>query len=309
MTFRIKGKRFGLTYSQCDLDRQVIYDGLSSLGRDVVRCRIGYELHADGGHHRHVAIEFAKAWDRRSTTLFDIQGFHPNIKAKRTKPEWAAAWIYAAKDGDYQDWGAPQEEGAEEHSFAIGNPDFDEEAAVREAESYTGYLRLCRLNGIPAAYANAHWNRGADTTITDENINEYLRGREITNDTLRELQFDAELAARKSYVLSGPTAIGKTTWAIMHMPKPALWVTDVDALKKLRHGYHKSIIFDDIQFQHVPRTAQLHIADVIDGRHIRTRYINAFIPAGIYKCFTCNPGHEPFIYDSAINRRLYEVKC
>jgi len=103
--FRLKGKRFHLTYSQCPLERDRIFEFLSTLGKDVIRCRIGCELHDDGSPHRHVAIEYASAWDRRNaSSFFDIDGFHPQILPKRTKSEWSAAWEYAKKEGDFADY-------------------------------------------------------------------------------------------------------------------------------------------------------------------------------------------------------------
>lgn len=103
-------------------------------------------------------------------------------------------------------------------------------------------------------------------------------------------------------VLRGPTGCGKTTWAKRNMPIPILFVSHIDTLKKFRTGFHKSIIFDDIDVKHYPRTGQIHLVDFENPRDIHCRHSTAHIPAGIYKCFTCN--EWPLIEDEAINRRI-----
>lgn len=106
----------------------------------------------------------------------------------------------------------------------------------------------------------------------------------------------------KSIVLQGGSGTGKTSWAKHQAPKPALFVTHMDDLKKLTNE-HKSIIFDDMDFKHFPRTAQIHLVDRFDTRSIHIRYGTATIPAGIVKIFTCN--EYPFLEDDAIKRRVF----
>jgi len=107
-----------------------------------------------------------------------------------------------------------------------------------------------------------------------------------------------------SIVLLGPSGCGKTSWAKLHAPKPSLFVSHADDLKRLRRD-HQSIIFDDMDFKHWPRTAQIHIVDQENPRSINIRYGTAQIPAGITKIFTCN--EEPFIDDPAIKRRVKTI--
>lgn len=80
----------------------------------------------------------------------------------------------------------------------------------------------------------------------------------------------------------------------------------MDVLRSFRAGYHKSIIFDDMAFSHLPREAQIHITDTSDEAHIHCRYGYAIIPAGVQKIFTANI--YPFLVDPAIERRLYKIK-
>lgn len=124
---------------------------------------------------------------------------------------------------------------------------------------------------------------------------------------LQSLDFTALIADAnakwKSLVFVGPAGCGKTTAAKLYAPKPALFVTHLDILKQFRPEYHKSIIFDDISFAHLPRETNIFLADRQDARAIHIRYGVATIPAGIFKWFTGN--RFPFqTNDSAIERRI-----
>lgn len=117
----------------------------------------------------------------------------------------------------------------------------------------------------------------------------------LRNYTIRE-------DVKSSWVIVGQSGCGKTSWAKYNAPKPCLFVTHIDDLKHFKSSTHKSIIFDDMDFKHLPRTAQIHIVDVNDGRSIHVRYGTAYIPAGIRKIFLAN--EYPFIEDPAISRRV-----
>jgi len=104
----------------------------------------------------------------------------------------------------------------------------------------------------------------------------------------------------------GPAGCGKTTIAIQYATKPSLFVTHMDILKQFKPGFHKSIIFDDVSFAHLPRETNISIVDTEQPRAIHVRYGVAEIPNGVEKWFTAN--RYPFIlgatrFDPAIERR------
>lgn len=104
----------------------------------------------------------------------------------------------------------------------------------------------------------------------------------------------------KSQVVIGESGIGKTQWALCHFANP-LFCSHLDDLANLSEE-HDGVIFDDMDFKHMPRTTQIHILDQDQDRSIHKRYENAFIPAGTKKIFTCN--EYPFdMEDPAIKRR------
>lgn len=105
----------------------------------------------------------------------------------------------------------------------------------------------------------------------------------------------------KSMVIMGPSGCGKTQYALGHFEN-ALFVTHNDDLLRFQAGVHDGIIFDDMDFKHMPRTAQIHLTDWDQDRSIHCRYTVARIPRHTKKIFTCN--EYCFSNDSAIRRRV-----
>jgi len=103
-----------------------------------------------------------------------------------------------------------------------------------------------------------------------------------------------------SNVLVGPAGCGKTQFALAHFENP-LMVRHMDDLKKFTDEYD-GIVFDDMDFKHLPRTSQIHLVDWDNKSSIHCRYATATIPKHTRKIFTCN--EYPFIRDSAIDRRV-----
>lgn len=121
----------------------------------------------------------------------------------------------------------------------------------------------------------------------------------ITSTVLQNLQLPTDMT---SLWVKGPSGIGKTTWALTVSNKPALFVRHLDTLREFRNGYHKTIIFDDMSFQHLPRTAQIELVDRYHPQQIHIRYAVVNIPPNIPKIFLSND--SIFTYDEAIFRRL-----
>ncbi len=112
-----------------------------------------------------------------------------------------------------------------------------------------------------------------------------------------------ELDATTSHHFVGLSGIGKTSYLRSRYPG-ALIVSHMDDLTRFVPEVHEAIIFDDMSFTHMPRSAQIHILDVDDDRSIHVRYQTAFIPAGTLKFFTSNEEDIFLNTDRAINRRL-----
>jgi len=312
--FRLKGKRFHLIYARCDASPEELFQFLSGLDRPILRCRIGKETHSDGGAHRHVAVEFRSPYDKRNADrYFDYNNHHPQILPKRTKAEWNATWNYAGKDGDDTVYGEPYDAAQEKEEQPLLSD------LARSCTSYLHFLDEVDRRGAQFGLAREIWttvnNGSSNITITDENADTFSGGT-ISSGFLRDLLFDP--TDIRSLILQGPTQIGKSTWAIKNMPRPCLWATHTDDLVTFRPGYHVSIIFDDMNFQHLPRQSQLHLADNRQARSIHCRYVRARLPRGLHKVFTCNEGDSCFPFktylengmpDDAILSRINVVVC
>jgi len=67
--------------------------------------------HADGNHHWHAFVCFARALHGRNPRIFDIGGVHPNIKSsKGTKLDLQCIWLYLNKEGrgTFGPWKGPK---------------------------------------------------------------------------------------------------------------------------------------------------------------------------------------------------------
>lgn len=110
-----------------------------------------------------------------------------------------------------------------------------------------------------------------------------------------------DIAEGKSTIVWGESGIGKTTYLRSRFPR-FLWVTHMDDLGRLDD--EEGIIFDDMSFTHLPRTAQIHITDTDDDRAIHIRYQTARLPAGLTKVFSSNTPEIFDLNDTAIRRRV-----
>lgn len=127
----------------------------------------------------------------------------------------------------------------------------------------------------------------------------------FTADDFKEDGPSMELLQSRAIVVMGPTGIGKTQWTKTWFKNP-LMIRHMDGLKDLQPGEHDGIIFDDMDFQHMPRTAQIHLVDMEEDSQIHIRYQVAEIPAAMPRVFTCN--NYPFSTDPAIERRVKVIE-
>lgn len=105
----------------------------------------------------------------------------------------------------------------------------------------------------------------------------------------------------KSVAIIGPSGVGKTQYALAHFTN-ALFVTHMDDLLRFNSDQHDGIIFDDMDFQHMPRNCQIHLVDWDQDRSLHCRYSVARIPKHTMKLFTGNS--YMFTDDAAIRRRV-----
>jgi len=282
--FRLQAKRVFLTYPNCGLSKQVLFEELNKK-LELQYARICIEAHQSGEPHLHAVVLFKKKCHTRLSNFFDVEGHHPNIQ-KVTN--WPASLNYVKKGDDWDDFGSEEDEDEIE----------DDLSSLADTLPKKEYFKYCLKKKVPFAYADQAWRERASMfTITESGSSGTIRP------DLDAYRIDAE--DRRSHLIIGPSGIGKTTWALREANKPALLVTHMDTLKSVTKD-HKSIIFDDMSFIHIPREAQIQLVDRDLPRSIHVRYGTANIPAGIQKIFTANvPIFDTS--DEAIRRRVNTV--
>lgn len=270
---------FFLTYPRTDFLHDQIETFLRSI-KPVLWARVAIETHEDGHPHVHVLVKFgARVKTRSNMGVFDLGGRHPNIQVCRKVRD---VLEYIAKDGNYKDYGPVPKAKNDIHSELVqlassGDRDAFDQCAMAGSVSYQ--------------WADHIWKRHGTTGNTIL----------VPGEGTECLQLQGLSLPNKTTLVVGPSGCGKTTWAKRVAPKPALWCNHLDDLKKLTKE-HKSIIFDDMDFAHLPRTTQIYLVDQDDIRTIHCRHSNAIIPKNMPKIFTAN--NYPFTRDPAIERRM-----
>lgn len=205
----------------------------------------------------------------------------------------AEASTYCTKDGDYFEIGdiskSPPNGGGAGADLAAIVQAAIEGRSMRDlwAEFPVGMVRHHR--GIRELIANTRENR----FVVSHGADDFKERGEGEPRMLHDNSV--------SHVIIGPSGTGKTSYAKAMYPK-ALLVSHMDDLGDFDPTVYEAIIFDDMSFLHMPRSAQIHIVDVDEDRSIHIRYKTAFIPRGTKKIFTTN--EDIFLDDPAINRRL-----
>lgn len=288
MPFTLDGVRFFLTYPQSEFDFDNVHEFLNGINK-VQWLRVAHEFHESGEPHIHCAFQFEKRFRSTNERVFDFGGRHPNIQPIKSVPK---SLKYLEKAGNFKDFGDIPKS-TKGNKFCL---DTILEATKKPKREYD---LLCCSMGLSLQWADRIWtneNQEDPRSITDSHMSDIRQESLLLQ--LSVLPTDGPVVV----AVVGPSGCGKTSWAKRVVPKPALFVTHMDDLRAFRTGYHKSIIFDDMSFAHMPRESQIHITDWFDTRSIHCRYGAAIIPAQTIKVFTAN--NYPFSDDPAINRRV-----
>lgn len=283
--FRVQATSFSLTWPQSNFNINDCLNFLKSItiGRaSVVEVIVCSEQHQSGDLHRHGYVRFNRRVDLRDSSRFDFEGRHANVQRTTNVPAWKN---YIREDGDFVEWNSdPQTDNLFEWARTLPIEQYWERA--RRANIGYGYARN--------AWDTVSSEQNAITLAEDPNPNLALP----LNEQLSSYQFSTEL----TNIIVGPTGCGKTFISLRRMTKPILFVTHVDQLRHFSTSIHRSILFDDMSFSHLPLQAQIHLVDRQLPRSIHRRYGTTLIPPGIQVTITCN--ERPVTWEPPINRRI-----
>jgi len=299
-SFRLRGAYFLITWAQLDTEHVTIFETLDNYC-SIKRCIIAREIHQDGEPHFHAFVEFDRRLDRALSTQWDINGRHPNVKAKRSRGERNTASSYVRKDDDWIEFGDWDDDSNDTHDQSLLE-------LVRQCGDFGAVIDLCYSESIPYALGKAAWNFiGSNPPRT------WLDGERyagiISNHDLLDLDWNED-EPPTSLIICGPAGIGKTSWAIDKAPKPLLVIKHIEDILHYRRDFHKALLFDDMSFVHMPRQQQLSLVDREQAVSLHLRHVVARIPEFVPRVFTCNPGFLPVdLADEAIKRRctLFEI--
>lgn len=294
------GKFLCLTYPRAvNINLAELSEFLQGLdGCTFVLC--AREEHQDGTQHFHAAVEF----DRRrrfGARSFDFGQHHPNIQPAR---KWLAWCQYVKKDGNFVEW--RRNEADDDAIVVLEDEDGTEGIPLFEmCKKFTReeWIQYAFDNKVPSFIFEEVWRKCHVQDVDTITSESELGLEERIGACLRGFRFDFG-EDKRSLILLGESGCGKTSWAKLYAPKPALFVSHIDQLRKFKNGFHKSIIFDDMCFTHLPVALQIPIVDIFDVRSIHIRYGVATIDANVPRIFTCNEGRIPVdVNDAAIKRR------
>lgn len=300
MPFEISGRFFFLTYAQCPITQDELYQHLNTL-RPLHRAVIVREQHEDGEPHLHASLEFSTRLQSRNPRYFDIGQHHPNVQRVRT---WGACVNYCRKDGGDQTryYGCTPENATEQSS--LEGETFDAVAQCEAQTTQLAWLGLALKNAVPYGYAEALWRliHGRQAPTYEHNV----------FDGVIEFNLDSRHwhPTYRTLCILGPSGCGKTSWALRECPIPFLLVTDIDDLRDYDPKVHQAIVFDEIRCTgdeygkgKWPLTSQIKLTTWDTPVSIRIRYTVARIPAHVPKIFTCTDSY-PFTKDTQITRRV-----
>lgn len=247
--FRLQAKHLLLTYPQCTLSKQELFDFLSLLP-NADKILVSSERHQDGSPHLHAYFSFKKKPDLRNERYFDCNGFHPHIKGQSK----TSAIAYVTKEdkdptGNFQ-WKKISKTEEAYNAIITGNNEglSNNELFYKAIETDKSLLRCAASVGyfinrikVPKVDSPPKFN------LASFSLHEHDRAfLEAWADTVRRMERGDRLVI-KSLWFCGPSMFGKTCLARslgQHWYMQNMW--NLECLSDNDHVYG---VLDDIEWE------------------------------------------------------------
>jgi len=248
--------------------------------------------------HTHVAWQWANKTplDLRSNVRFDLTGIHPNIQKWTNQNHKIVVYTqYHVKP------------------TVIARCKSD--ATPADSTSLTSQIRAARTLADACELADVTIRTVGDVNLIRNDkhrMKDYVHRFPNSQWKPSMPKYDTPTWPRNTALyIWGETGLAKTQWAV-HQGQNPLVVSHMDKLREFDEDRHDIIIFDDMSFNHVPRTTIIHLTDWDEDRQIHCRYSPAEIPRHTKKIFTSNKAfNETFSglegnagFDPAVLRRV-----
>jgi hypothetical protein len=206
--FRAQYKDFGLTYSRCPLEREVLVEELAKIldkrGLSMQNFYVARETHKDEAKdgkvdtmfHLHIWFKLTSKPNFKSSTCFDItldgKTYHPNIGKKKQN------WIY-----NY----------------------LKKQDTTPYTDIESGYVALAKGGQLKAAIALFSEQHPKEYVINMDRVHASLTRLARPAQEMKIYPFTGETVEweeGKSLLLIGPSGVGKTEWAksyLTHHPQ------------------------------------------------------------------------------------------
>lgn len=301
MTFRFAAEKIHLTYkTHIPLD-----DFKNNIASKCPPLKILSFVHENGDSdekdptpykHTHIFMWFKKRLDTTDARFFDLEKIHPHISKGRGLT-WSKTICTAYHHGhktksDGKKYHIPpvllHQEGVENYDW-----DLDVYNIINKA---TGLQDAClKLDLVPRSISDVNTMMRSGSKRTFESLDRGLdRDMFIKLDPWPLDDFGKPLAV----IVRGPAGIGKTQFCLAQFEK-CFKIEDLDELKDMPPDT-ECIIFDECLFDRCSKKTMVSLLDWGQPRTIRTRNVNARIPAEMYKIFNCNEHEHPFGSDPAV---------
>lgn len=280
----MRGKRWTFTLNNYTLPEcELIQTPQDSIGYLIV----GREVGEEGTPHLQGYVEFSSKRTLQSAkNILGSQRLHMQLSRGTMQQNKD----YCSKDGDILcEYGEPMRQGQRNDLNAVIEMIQDGDSIPEIWRTFPSQM-IRYERGIRSAYQQLSPN----VQVAPPNF------------ALNAFGWDTNFDWGRTHILWGDAGIGKTEFARALLPT-ALFVTHLDDLGNFDASLHEGIIFDDMDFKHLPRTSQIHLVDQSMPRSIHCRYRTATIPPNTKKIFLTNEsgGNIFLLTDAAIRRRIH----